>query len=497
MLTATTSRPGSGYRPRTSAAGHHLPGRRPRDDLGRALLRPATTSRSTRRSRHARVRRWTASGAPPPCRAYEQVAKLRYVRRVLDESLRLWPTAPAFAREAVQDTVLGGRHPMRRQGVDAGADPDAAPRPRGVGRRRRASSTRTASTPKAVRARPPHAFKPFGTGARACIGRQFALHEATLVLGLLLRRYELIDHLHYQLRSRDPDRQAATISTFSSVRAKGCGSTGSRGGTGDRPAKERPAGDGRGRPEGRPARHPAGGAVRVQSRHGRVDRHPARPRGHRTRFRRHPRRARRHTSTTCRATAPPFSSAPPTTAPHRTTRARSAGGSGTRARPAPPTASRTPCSAAATREWAATYQAVPTATRRRSSPRTAGAASTPAARATPGDFDAAYRDWHSTLWADLAAALDLPGERRRGAPIGPRLSITLTNRQVTNPVIVSYRRQTGTGPRQPGADRAPGGQARPTLHPAHRDRPPVRRDVPRRRPPRACCPATASTSSAG
>ena len=25
---------------------------------------------------------------------YEQVAKLRYVRRVLDESLRLWPTAP-------------------------------------------------------------------------------------------------------------------------------------------------------------------------------------------------------------------------------------------------------------------------------------------------------------------------------------------------------------------------------------------------------------------
>ena len=40
---------------------------------------------------------------------------------------------------------------------------------------------------KAVRTRPAHTFKPFGTGARACIGRQFALHEATLVLGLLLR----------------------------------------------------------------------------------------------------------------------------------------------------------------------------------------------------------------------------------------------------------------------------------------------------------------------
>jgi unspecific monooxygenase len=45
---------------------------------------------------------------------YEQVARLRYVRRVLDEALRLWPTAPAFSREAREDTVLGGVHPMRR-----------------------------------------------------------------------------------------------------------------------------------------------------------------------------------------------------------------------------------------------------------------------------------------------------------------------------------------------------------------------------------------------
>lgn len=53
---------------------------------------------------------WGGSAAP----GYEQVAKLRYVRRVLDESLRLWPTAPAFAREARADTVLAGEHPMRR-----------------------------------------------------------------------------------------------------------------------------------------------------------------------------------------------------------------------------------------------------------------------------------------------------------------------------------------------------------------------------------------------
>ena len=130
---------------------------------------------------------------------YDQVAKLRYVRRVLDESLRLWPTAPAFAREAREDTVLAGSYPMRRGawtlvlmpmlhrdpsvwGADAGRfDPDRF-------------------EAKAVRSRPPHTYKPFGTGARACIGRQFALHEAMLVLGLLLRRYEFRADPAYRLR---------------------------------------------------------------------------------------------------------------------------------------------------------------------------------------------------------------------------------------------------------------------------------------------------------
>ncbi len=134
-----------------------------------------------------------------PTPGYEQVAKLRYVRRVLDESLRLWPTAPAFAREALRDTVLAGEHPMRRGawtlvlttmlhrdpevwGADAERfDPDRF-------------------EARAVRARPPHVFKPFGTGARACIGRQFALHEATLVLGLLLRRYDLHADPGYRLK---------------------------------------------------------------------------------------------------------------------------------------------------------------------------------------------------------------------------------------------------------------------------------------------------------
>jgi unspecific monooxygenase len=43
--------------------------------------------------------------------------------------------------------------------------------------------------PANVKARPAHTYKPFGTGERACIGRQFAIHEAVLVLGTILQNY--------------------------------------------------------------------------------------------------------------------------------------------------------------------------------------------------------------------------------------------------------------------------------------------------------------------
>ncbi|MFF9178357.1 cytochrome P450 [Streptomyces sp. NPDC014793] len=130
---------------------------------------------------------------------YEQVAKLRYVRRVLDESLRLWPTAPAYAREARQDTVLAGEHPMRRGAWALVLLPLLHRDPEVWGEdAERFDPDRFEAG--AVRGRAPHTFKPFGTGARACIGRQFALHEATLVLGLLLRRYELGADPDYRLQ---------------------------------------------------------------------------------------------------------------------------------------------------------------------------------------------------------------------------------------------------------------------------------------------------------
>src|SRR5258705_928885 len=56
---------------------------------------------------------------------------------------------------------------------------------------------------EAEQERPANAYKPFGNGQRACIGRQFALVEATLVLGMILQRFQLVDHARYRLALKE------------------------------------------------------------------------------------------------------------------------------------------------------------------------------------------------------------------------------------------------------------------------------------------------------
>jgi unspecific monooxygenase len=130
--------------------------------------------------------------------AFSDVAKLRYVRRVLDEAMRLWPTAPGYSRAAREDVVLGGKYRMRKgdwvvvplpllhRDPAVWADPEKFDPDR--------------FEPAAVKKRPAQAYKPFGTGERACIGRQFALHEAVLALGTVLQRYDFEVDPEYELR---------------------------------------------------------------------------------------------------------------------------------------------------------------------------------------------------------------------------------------------------------------------------------------------------------
>merc|ERR1711969_49745 len=91
---------------------------------------------------------------------FELIAKLRYVRRVFDEALRLHPTVPGYYRAAREDTLLAGVHPMRKgdwvlaltmtlhRDPRWGDDPDAFDPDR--------------FAPENVKARPAGLYKPFG-----------------------------------------------------------------------------------------------------------------------------------------------------------------------------------------------------------------------------------------------------------------------------------------------------------------------------------------------
>jgi cytochrome P450 / NADPH-cytochrome P450 reductase len=132
---------------------------------------------------------------------YAQVRELRYVSQVLKESLRLWPTAPAFTRHAYEPTVLGGKYQIDKQTSLTVLTPmlHRDPKVWGVDAEKFYPER---FAPEAERAIPANGFKPFGTGQRACIGRQFAMLEATLVLGMILQRFDLIDHTNYELKIR-------------------------------------------------------------------------------------------------------------------------------------------------------------------------------------------------------------------------------------------------------------------------------------------------------
>ncbi|KAI9019699.1 cytochrome P450 family protein [Hyaloraphidium curvatum] len=136
----------------------------------------------------AEVDRVIGTAAP----RHEHIAQLTYIDQVLKETLRLWPTAPAFSVYPTEgDTVIGGKWPVRKEGdvvyilspalhrdpVVWGPDPEAFDPER--------------FEFEAAQKLPPNCWKPFGNGQRACIGRPFALQEATLVVAMMLQRFEI------------------------------------------------------------------------------------------------------------------------------------------------------------------------------------------------------------------------------------------------------------------------------------------------------------------
>ena len=139
---------------------------------------------------------------------YQNVSQLTYIQQILKEALRLWPPAPALHRAAEgrddrrQIRFEEGRLRFRphlgaaSRSAVWGPHPDASTPTISPARRRPSGRT---------------AWKPFGNGQRACIGRGFAMHEAALALGMILQRFKLIDIPLSAGSEGDADDQARRV----------------------------------------------------------------------------------------------------------------------------------------------------------------------------------------------------------------------------------------------------------------------------------------------
>ncbi len=116
----------------------------------------------------------------------EDVPRLVYTRRVLDESLRLYPPAYILSRSVVADDVICGY--QVRGGTMLDVSPYATHRlPEFWPEPDRFEPDRF--LPEQVAARPRYAYFPFLGGPRQCIGNTFALMEGVLILATLGQRH--------------------------------------------------------------------------------------------------------------------------------------------------------------------------------------------------------------------------------------------------------------------------------------------------------------------
>ena len=131
------------------------------------------------------------------------MTQLTYITQVLKEALRLWPPAPAYGISPLKDeTIGGGKYKLKKHTFITILVTALHRDPSIWGPKEDVFDPENFSREAEAR-RPVNAWKPFGNGQRACIGRGFAMHEAALALGMILQRFKLIDHQRYQMHLKE------------------------------------------------------------------------------------------------------------------------------------------------------------------------------------------------------------------------------------------------------------------------------------------------------
>ena len=124
-------------------------------------------------------------GNPP---TPEDFMRLSYTRMIIEETLRLFPPAWGLPRESVTEDEIQG-YPLPKKSLVVVSQyfthrhPDFWEHPEQFKPERFVEAE--------IMKRHKFAYYPFGGGPRICIGNQFALMEATLVLSTLAQRFHL------------------------------------------------------------------------------------------------------------------------------------------------------------------------------------------------------------------------------------------------------------------------------------------------------------------
>ncbi|KAH8660283.1 cytochrome P450 [Xylariales sp. PMI_506] len=120
----------------------------------------------------------------------QHMQKFPYISAVLRETLRLDSPIPIFTVQPIEDTVVGGKYPLRKDDTilvflpRLHLDPEVYDDPRTFKPERMLDEN--------FNQLPKNAWKPFGSGARACIGRPFAWQEAVLALAMLFQNFNFV-----------------------------------------------------------------------------------------------------------------------------------------------------------------------------------------------------------------------------------------------------------------------------------------------------------------
>jgi cytochrome P450 len=129
---------------------------------------------------HAELARVLGGRRPTP----EDVKKLPYTTRVLNEAVRVYPPVWAFNRAPTHDTKVEGF--AIKKGEMILISPYLLQRdPRFFANPERFDPDRFVTSPDK------YTYIPFGIGPRACIGAQFAMMEATVIVATIAQRWRL------------------------------------------------------------------------------------------------------------------------------------------------------------------------------------------------------------------------------------------------------------------------------------------------------------------